>query len=231
MDRIFGQTGLQLSNCLFGECVRQSVIDYTSGGTNSTNTSSGGSSLSGGVIAGIAVVGALVLAAFVVLLIGWGLQRRARKNGADSGGDNEGKTAPAAGLQWTNISLRVPSRPSTWASLFRKKGSSPIPISIPGGAAQRDELPGYKTILAGVSGHVAAGEMLAILGPSGAGKTSLVDILSGQDKQGLVGGQVSFFVSGNGDGKDTLEQKPRIGYVDQVFFPTTVRGRFAFPPC
>jgi len=210
---MFGNTGLQLSGCLFGECVRQSVIDYA-GGTNSTNSSGGGSSLSGGVIAGIAVVGALVLAVFVLLLIGWGLQRRARERGAEAnagGSDNEGKTSPAAGLRWTNISLHVPFRSGTWASLF--EGSSP---SIP---APESGLAGYKTILYGISGRVAAGEMLAILGPSGAGKTSLVDILSGQDKQGIVEGQMSFFfASGGSDDVDALERNPRIGYVDQVCF-------------
>jgi hypothetical protein len=233
LDNIFGAAGLQLTNCLFGECVRQSVIDYTSGGTNSTNTGGSGSSLSGGVIAGIAVVGALLLAAFVLLLIGWGLQRRARKGGAGTVGgrlDNEGKTAPAVGLRWTNISLQVPSRPSTWASLFEKQGKSSH-FSVPGGAARESALQGYKTILSGVSGHVAAGEMLAILGPSGAGKTSLVDILSGQSKRGLVGGKASFFVSGSDDDPNAVDRKPRIGYVDQVCPSNTVRGPWNFLPC
>lgn len=225
--------GLQLADCLFGECVRQSVIDYTSGSSNSTNTGGGGSSLSGGVIAGIAVVGALLFAAFLLLFISWGIQHRARKGGARAGEglDDEGKSVPSVGLRWTNISLHVPSTPSTWASLFEKQGRNSSNFPVSGGTTRESPLPGYKTILSGVSGRVAAGEMLAILGPSGAGKTSLVDILSGQDKQGHVGGKASFFVSGNDEDDPNpvdVDRKPRIGYVDQVNIPHNPVQPFAF---
>ena len=37
-----------------------------------------------------------------------------------------------------------------------------------------------KTILAGVSGVIEAGQLCAIIGPSGGGKTSLLDILAGR---------------------------------------------------
>ncbi len=59
----FGYSGLQLNDCIFGECVRQNVIDFlTSGGINSasTNTSSDRTHLSGGIITGLAIVGGLV---------------------------------------------------------------------------------------------------------------------------------------------------------------------------
>lgn len=39
---------------------------------------------------------------------------------------------------------------------------------------------GAKEILKGVSGAVGSGEVLAIIGPSGAGKTSLLDVLVGK---------------------------------------------------
>lgn len=39
--------------------------------------------------------------------------------------------------------------------------------------------PGRRNILKGVSGSFRAGEVTAVLGPSGAGKTTLVNILSG----------------------------------------------------
>jgi len=61
IKNVFGNTGLEMNGCIFGECVRQSVIDFlTSDGNNSTNTSSEGTHLSGGVIAGLAIVGGLV---------------------------------------------------------------------------------------------------------------------------------------------------------------------------
>jgi len=38
---------------------------------------------------------------------------------------------------------------------------------------------GEKEILKGITGSVNSGEVLAIMGPSGAGKTSLIDLLAG----------------------------------------------------
>lgn len=40
--------------------------------------------------------------------------------------------------------------------------------------------PGVKRILKGVSGAVESGQILAIIGSSGAGKTSLLDVLVGK---------------------------------------------------
>ena len=47
-----------------------------------------------------------------------------------------------------------------------------------------------KKILQGVSGHVSSGQMLAILGPSGAGKTTMLDILAQRQKGGKVSGEL-----------------------------------------
>jgi len=47
-----------------------------------------------------------------------------------------------------------------------------------------------KRILNGVSGHVHAGQMMAILGPSGAGKTTMLDILAQRQKGGTVTGEL-----------------------------------------
>jgi ATP-binding cassette subfamily G (WHITE) protein 2 len=47
-----------------------------------------------------------------------------------------------------------------------------------------------KRILSGVSGHVHAGQMMAILGPSGAGKTTMLDILAQRQKGGHVTGEM-----------------------------------------
>lgn len=39
--------------------------------------------------------------------------------------------------------------------------------------------PGYKKVVKGVTGLFKSGELTAIMGPSGAGKTSLLNILTG----------------------------------------------------
>lgn len=48
-----------------------------------------------------------------------------------------------------------------------------------------------KVILHGVSGHVPKGSMLAVLGSSGGGKTTLMNLLSGRTRSGYVSGSIS----------------------------------------
>ncbi|KAK7203982.1 transporter, ABC superfamily [Myxozyma melibiosi] len=68
-----------------------------------------------------------------------------------------------------------------------------------------------KTVLRGVQGVVRPGEIMAIMGASGAGKTSLLDILAHKNKDGRVDGQI--LVNGY---KVTDDQfKGIIGFVDQ----------------
>ncbi|KAF5344221.1 hypothetical protein D9756_011252 [Leucocoprinus leucothites] len=188
---LFGDNGLPLNGCTFGECVQQSVID--SGG-NLTDTASNGSTnsgpeLSGGVIAGLAVVGGLVLLALLTLLWGLWMQRKARLSGMKD--IDRRKVA----LEWIDLTYIVST--SHRSSLFGwfRNGQ--------GGDT------GDKTILNALSGRVDPGEMMAILGPSGAGKTTLVEILAGKSKSGVVTGQVL-----TPTGSD-LQGAPRIGFVPQ----------------
>ncbi|KAI0081441.1 hypothetical protein K474DRAFT_1656588 [Panus rudis PR-1116 ss-1] len=172
INSVFGSAGLTLNGCTFGECVRQSVIDTASGNSTSSDSTNGSSSLSGGVIAGLAVVGTLVLLALLFLLLGWYLQRRARRSGPKSSDTRGGRA-----VEWTDISYFVPGTGHrSWVS---RKVS---------GEDQADP----KVVLDNVSGRVQPGQMMAILGPSGAGKTTLIEILAGKNKSGQVTGNVSF---------------------------------------
>jgi len=68
-----------------------------------------------------------------------------------------------------------------------------------------------KQILEGVRGAVGPGEVMAIMGPSGAGKTTFLDILARKNKRGHVSGK--FMVNG---AKVTDEDYKEIsGFVDQ----------------
>lgn len=70
---------------------------------------------------------------------------------------------------------------------------------------------GGKQILSGISGAVHPGELMAIMGASGAGKTTFLDILARKNKVGVTDG--SFYLNGEKIRDD--EFKSVIGFVDQ----------------
>ncbi|KAJ3191813.1 hypothetical protein HK101_007396 [Irineochytrium annulatum] len=70
-------------------------------------------------------------------------------------------------------------------------------------------LPGGKSILKGVSGRIRSGRMTAIMGPSGAGKTTFMNVLMGKAKR--TGGELRI----NGVTAELAAYKRIIGYVPQ----------------
>jgi len=68
-----------------------------------------------------------------------------------------------------------------------------------------------KQILTGIQGMAHPGEILAIMGASGAGKTTFLDILARKNKRGTVHG--NFYV--NGEKVNDNEYKSVVGFVDQ----------------
>ncbi|KIW17505.1 hypothetical protein PV08_04699 [Exophiala spinifera] len=68
-----------------------------------------------------------------------------------------------------------------------------------------------KEILSGISGIARPGQITAIMGASGAGKSTFLDILARKNKRGLVGGNMYV----NGEKILDAEYRNVIGYVDQ----------------
>lgn len=68
-----------------------------------------------------------------------------------------------------------------------------------------------KQILSGIQGVAHPGEIMAIMGASGAGKTSFLDILARKNKRGTVQG--NFYV--NGEKVNDIKYKSVVGFVDQ----------------
>ncbi|KAG2132862.1 uncharacterized protein EDB93DRAFT_894772 [Suillus bovinus] len=198
INSVFGSQGLSMEGCVFGECVTQAVIDTTN---TTAAAASGGTQLSGGVIAGLVVVGAIIALGLAVVAWGWYAQQAAKKlpfNGGQSGGIS---------VQWSDISYIVQSPKNSPSSLIAKS-------TIRGG----------KVILDSVSGSIESGQLMAILGPSGAGKTTLVELIAGKTKSGQYTGSIVFPPCAPG-------HHPRVAFVPQTdILPSmlTVREALTF---
>ena len=71
-------------------------------------------------------------------------------------------------------------------------------------------------LLSGISGAAAAGRVLAVMGPSGAGKTSLINILAGKQEEGGRAGRVGAGRVGRGVGGRVGRGETREGGGGQV---------------
>jgi hypothetical protein len=156
LNKLFGAQGLAMSDCTFGECVRQYVIDQALG---LVGDSTGGNGLSGGIIAGLAVVGALLALTLAAFLFGYMRQRRARKrplvendDGLFGGGPKRG-----VGLAWSGVGYVVPDAKNAG-----------VRARVVGAMGMRAKGTGAgKVVLDNVSGRLNPGGFCCILGPSG----------------------------------------------------------------
>ncbi|KAL3421365.1 ATP-binding subfamily g member 2 [Phlyctema vagabunda] len=134
------------------------------------------------LIAGV-IAGSSLFVVAVILTV-WYLSRRQFRHGAIRLDDSDDDEA---------TKLMADHKP---ASLYFDK----VTYSING-----------KQILSGVNGVAHPGEIMAIMGASGAGKTTFLDILARKNKRGNVSG--NFYV--NGEKVDDAEYKNVVGFVDQ----------------
>lgn len=96
----------------------------------------------------------------------------------------------------------------TWRNL-----TYDVPVLVKEGKSNNDssDNDSKKRILHGLSGHCAAGQVVAVMGPSGSGKTSLIHILGGR-RESMVSGD---FVINGGAQTSTRSLLGEIGYVTQ----------------
>ncbi|CAM9546843.1 unnamed protein product, partial [Hapterophycus canaliculatus] len=90
---------------------------------------------------------------------------------------------------------------------------------------------GAKKVLRGVSGAVDSGQILAIIGPSGAGKTSLLDVFVGKVKAGTQGLSVTGDITVNGEPMSRsffLENAAYVPQEDRLWSALTVRENLMF---
>ena len=75
-----------------------------------------------------------------------------------------------------------------------------------------------KIILNNLNGYFSHGKLTGIIGPSGAGKTSLIEILSGQSKTGIVTGNL--FLNGNPSDINIMKKISGFVFQDDIILKT-----------
>ncbi|KAA0170510.1 hypothetical protein FNF27_06572 [Cafeteria roenbergensis] len=181
--------------------------------------------------------------------------RRTRKEGAAGAARSPGGTAAAAAATTAASAAGTPSVSSSFPfersslafhdlryTVFVKEdiksqadelaGGTDKGMLAPDGSYKPEELERQGkmvglALLRNIHGVAAPGRMVALMGASGAGKTTLMDCLCGRKNQGNVEGQISI----NGRTTEPAELAKSIAYVEQtdLHFPeATVREALLF---
>ncbi|UZJ56274.1 hypothetical protein CBS101457_005594 [Exobasidium rhododendri] len=216
LNQFVGTAGLPLKNCTFGQCLSQYALEQDWIAASQIAAVAKGSHLSGGVVAGLTLLGVAIAALLAVFGWGYMLLRAARKGILV----DDGK---AVGLGWENIHYRVKGvRHSSAVPLLfkRRRGSRSreredsyelgTMQTLEGEANDRS----HGLILNNVSCQAEPGLLTIIIGASGAGKSSLMDILGGRLKTGQIGGQL-YYLSEEEIQLRSRERRRRIAVVDQ----------------
>ncbi|CEH12676.1 Transporter, ABC superfamily (Breast cancer resistance protein) [Ceraceosorus bombacis] len=209
--QFLGANGLRLNNCLFGGCVSQSALQtlWSQEAEAARHSVKGSSKLSGKVAGAISAVAILI--ALVIALLMWGLFLRRRAMGQPR------QDAPGAlGLRWTSIEYKVRSSSGLRRREVPHKDSSTIELQD---IDEDPEVPndtGDTTVLHPMGGECEPGSLTALMGASGAGKSSLVEILAGKAKDGLFRGSIHYTVaSGALLGEPNPCDQRTLAFVDQ----------------
>lgn len=144
---------------------------------------------------------AVVVAALLGFLV-WGFLSRRRAKSVPRREDG----GPPVGINWEHISYVIDGPKGAHSKLrgrsARSQGGSAEEGAALAAADSADfgASPSHEgaasqsqkdhTILRDVSGTAPAGHLIAVLGPSGAGKTTLVELLAGRDKMGKMTGDI-----------------------------------------
>ncbi|PXF41838.1 ABC transporter G family member 22 [Gracilariopsis chorda] len=129
-------------------------------------------------------------------------------------------------LVWKDLTLSVPVK------VKRNKKSKTEGSKLPDAALppEEEQAQRRKTILKGISGEARAGTMLAVMGSSGAGKTSLLNLLAGRVSTSK-GAKASGSVFLNGEARNYNKFRKLAAYVlqdDDMFAELTVEEQLTY---
>ncbi|EIW84405.1 hypothetical protein CONPUDRAFT_80755 [Coniophora puteana RWD-64-598 SS2] len=182
INDIFGDGYITL-NCNGGECLHYSQVPGYVRPPKPDNTK----------MVAVSAAGAGLIVIAVVALLWWA--------GRSRSGSDWGKIRLPENEQSKLMTDHVP------ASLH----FSNITYTLTGGGVGNGGGGGQRTILDGISGAVKPGQVMAIMGASGAGKSTFLDILARKRKRGVVGGRTLV----NGREVADAQFKKVVGFVDQ----------------
>lgn len=135
-------------------------------------------------------------------------------------------------LVWKDLTFTVPAKKKK-EKKSRKDIASDIPPATDDDVVQPEDLAttaSEKVILNSMSGYVNAGSMLAVMGSSGAGKTSLLNLLAGRITTSK-GAKATGEVYVNGQPRDYAKFKKLAAYVlqdDDMFAELTVEEQLTY---
>lgn len=210
--------------------------------------------ISGPVAGGIAVLVVVIVALLGLLFCGMIRRHRARFRNSRPDID------PLVGLKWEHVSYSLRGRQDVNGAngavsrllpraLHQRPAQTPegnddyelkthsLPFtSVPARKADSDSVvkgaTRPKQILEGVSGTAPPGHLVAILGPSGAGKTTLVELFAGREKTGSVSGNI--FLQAELDqtmtekGKDAISDRGALQQLPATLTDSSGRRLLAF---
>ncbi|RUS20021.1 hypothetical protein BC937DRAFT_86556 [Endogone sp. FLAS-F59071] len=174
--------GIHIDNCTYGECIYPSNIIAITGVAQP-------SSLNPDSVAAIAIFS--FLAAFLIATCCLAKRRQIILSRQEVVATSHGVR-----IEWRNLGYTIPVKREKKRTDNHENGT---------------KVERFATILSDVSGAAEPGQVVAVMGPSGAGKTTLVDILAGKAKSGKTVGTILI------DGKpiNTREIRKLVGFVDQ----------------
>eukprot|EP00899_Mesostigma_viride_P014234 jgi/Mesvir1/22811/Mv14223-RA.1 len=143
-------------------------------------------------------------------------------NGAANGAV-DGSANGSRGVDHTFEPASIVFRDIRYSVPLAKKGSNSNAVALPdAGGKAKESSPHHLELLKGISGHAAPGTMTALMGGSGAGKTTLMDCLACRKTTGVMTGEVLI----NGIPQEKKSFRRISGYVEQndVHSPLTTVG-------